>query len=340
MASREDMRDEERQARLAFVVNAGDDAYRGWQRDLYALASRWNAEHFGGRLKPPHVGFGRTPPRSLGTCALTTDYGAPMQITLNEGLVFGSNPSWVVSSGAEGHRRAVIDLFLRLSVQQFVIEHLGADERRYYGCGPRFHAEVNRIGISMKLPPVIFDREGEADAKKPICKGWPHNVRPDGYYGRDVTREALTRLTHPAKHRHSSGQTPPMLGIWQYLLFLQSGGRHEEVRRLVSEQVDRLQAKHASYPVLAKFELGEEDEDGTPVKWEVEFDPAWLAWNCGTISAIAQGVHAFRQYAELPILADALEDAGCDDGVILRHLRARTKGHDSRCWVLRRLLGR
>jgi len=40
-----------------------------------------------------------------------------------------------------------------------------------------------------------------------------------------------------------------------------------------------------------------------------------------------------------PVLADALEDAGCDDGRILRHLRSATKGHGPRCWVLKGLLG-
>ena len=60
--------------------------------------------------------------------------------------------------------------------------------------------------------------------------------------------------------------------------------------------------------------------------------------NGGTVRNLAHAVNAFRAYAELPILADALEEAGCDDSRILRHLRARTKGHDSRCWVLKRLL--
>lgn len=45
----------------------------------------------------------------------------------------------------------------------------------------------------------------------------------------------------------------------------------------------------------------------------------------------------FRDYALLPVLADALQEAGCDDGYVLRYLNSRTKGHDTRCWVLKGL---
>jgi hypothetical protein len=69
----------------------------------------------------------------------------------------------------------------------------------------------------------------------------------------------------------------------------------------------------------------------------VGIDPAWLKWNDGTVRRIAQSIMASRTFAELPILADALEEAGCCDGRILRHLRAEMT-HDSRCWVLRLVL--
>jgi hypothetical protein len=54
---------------------------------------------------------------------------------------------------------------------------------------------------------------------------------------------------------------------------------------------------------------------------------------------LVRGNHDFRAYLELPILADALEESGCEDGRILRHLRATKKGHDARCWVVNGLLG-
>jgi hypothetical protein len=89
-------------------------------------------------------------------------------------------------------------------------------------------------------------------------------------------------------------------------------------------------------PVRRRVERGDTDVDGSPLG-EVGFDPAWLKWNDGTVRRIAQGIKATRAFADLPILADALEEAGCCDGRILHHLRA-AMAHDSRCWVLRLVL--
>lgn len=50
-------------------------------------------------------------------------------------------------------------------------------------------------------------------------------------------------------------------------------------------------------------------------------DPAWLLWNDGTIKKLAQEIHEKKDWSRLAILADALEEAGCTDDVILSHLR-------------------
>jgi hypothetical protein len=44
------------------------------------------------------------------------------------------------------------------------------------------------------------------------------------------------------------------------------------------------------------------------------------------------------KYEELPYLADALLDAGCDDDNLLRHLRS-PGGHVRGCWAVDALLG-
>src|SRR6266851_7257690 len=50
-------------------------------------------------------------------------------------------------------------------------------------------------------------------------------------------------------------------------------------------------------------------------------EPAWLAWNDRTVAKLAQGIYDERAFDRLPILADALEDAGCSDADILSHCR-------------------
>ncbi len=51
-------------------------------------------------------------------------------------------------------------------------------------------------------------------------------------------------------------------------------------------------------------------------------DPAWLAWNDGTVHRLARAIAEQGNYDALPILADALEEAGCVDAEILGHCRS------------------
>jgi hypothetical protein len=71
----------------------------------------------------------------------------------------------------------------------------------------------------------------------------------------------------------------------------------------------------------------------------VAIDPRWTAWNNGTIPAIARRIYEERAFHELPILADALEDAGCTDPDVLSHCRGPGP-HARGCWVVDLLLGK
>jgi len=61
--------------------------------------------------------------------------------------------------------------------------------------------------------------------------------------------------------------------------------------------------------------------------------PACLPRRGGAIRALAETIYRERTYAELPVLADALEDAGCSDEAILAHLRAPGP-HVRGCWAV------
>jgi hypothetical protein len=75
---------------------------------------------------------------------------------------------------------------------------------------------------------------------------------------------------------------------------------------------------------------------GNPFR-EVLPDPAWLRWNDGTVPRIARGISDEGRFADLPILHDALLDAGCDNEDILAHCRT-PEGHVRGCWVIDLLL--
>ena len=58
-----------------------------------------------------------------------------------------------------------------------------------------------------------------------------------------------------------------------------------------------------------------------------------------TVLGLAQAAYDERAFDRLPILADALEEAGCEDGGILDHLRGPGP-HVRGCWVVDLLLGK
>jgi hypothetical protein len=66
---------------------------------------------------------------------------------------------------------------------------------------------------------------------------------------------------------------------------------------------------------------------------------AWRAWQGGTVVRLAQAIYAERRFDDLPVLADALEDAGCADEQVLGHCRGPGE-HVRGCWLLDALLGK
>jgi hypothetical protein len=71
----------------------------------------------------------------------------------------------------------------------------------------------------------------------------------------------------------------------------------------------------------------------------VVIDPTWLTWRGHTIPKLAQAIYDECAFDRLPILADALEDAGCDNADILNHCRQPGE-HVRGCWVVDALLGK
>jgi hypothetical protein len=60
---------------------------------------------------------------------------------------------------------------------------------------------------------------------------------------------------------------------------------------------------------------------------------AVLNWQGGALRDLAQAITDERRFDDLPILADALEEAGCDNAALLQHCRWPGE-HVRGCWVL------
>lgn len=77
------------------------------------------------------------------------------------------------------------------------------------------------------------------------------------------------------------------------------------------------------------------DVAGDPFR-PVAVDPAWLT---STVVGLAEAMYDRRTFHDLPVLADALQDAGCDDADILEHCRGDGP-HVRGCWVVDLVLGK
>ncbi|MBX9578704.1 MAG: hypothetical protein K2X87_00200 [Gemmataceae bacterium] len=62
-------------------------------------------------------------------------------------------------------------------------------------------------------------------------------------------------------------------------------------------------------------------------------------WRTSAVVALARGVYADRAFDRLPVLADALDDAGCTNADLLAHCRDPALTHVRGCWAVDLILG-
>jgi len=75
---------------------------------------------------------------------------------------------------------------------------------------------------------------------------------------------------------------------------------------------------------------------GNPFR-PVAFSPEWQS---DTAVSLAKHIYESRDFSSMPILADALQDAGCDHDDILTHCRNPEQVHVRGCWVVDLVLGK
>ncbi len=94
----------------------------------------------------------------------------------------------------------------------------------------------------------------------------------------------------------------------------------------------------ANHPRTQKTQLRHQFRDifGNPFR-PIAFDPNWRS---STAVGLAQTMYDARNFHAMPILADALQDAGCEDAAILDHCRDANGVHVRGCWVVDLVLGK
>ncbi len=75
---------------------------------------------------------------------------------------------------------------------------------------------------------------------------------------------------------------------------------------------------------------------GNPFR-PVTFTPSWRT---DTAVSLARIMYESREFSAMPVLADALQDAGCDNADVLEHCRDVNQSHVRGCWVVDLVLDR
>jgi hypothetical protein len=312
-----DAADEESLRFVEFVLNHADVGYRLPLEELYLAWQGFNEEFFDERLTVPHLTIAAGPPRAMGYFKSLTDYGSRTQITV-DARIFAARRKFVnMPWPAEGTRLFVHDILLHETVHQYLaeVEHYPDEDNAKHGEG--FADVCNRIGEEKGLPRVYTRRRGPQDASKPVANGWPVNVRPAGYYLGHVIPPDQGR---PERLPDLRGIAGP-LRLFRYLL---DAGQTDKLAGIVRREAERIN-EHAckAKPAAEKGEIS-------------RLNPAWLEWNDGCIKQLLHAICKRKMTDLMPLLADALEAAGCGDELLLTHCRLPVR-HTSDCWVTKRL---
>jgi hypothetical protein len=110
--------------------------------------------------------------------------------------------------------------------------------------------------------------------------------------------------------------------------------------------LSRYDARYRVYSVFLEVAGPARPDPGQP-SWRLD-NPVTRAgtmynfrsWCTDTAVALARQMYESRDFSAMPILADALQDAGCEDEHTLNHCRGASAVHVRGCWVVDLVLGK
>lgn len=125
---------------------------------------------------------------------------------------------------------------------------------------------------------------------------------------------------------HITGSDPGTLMTVPFDLLYAFANRHHPGRPWPEER-------------LAQGQLFLDVLGGTEWERKVRLDESWLTSDGGRVEVMAQTIYDEQRFGDMPILGDALEEAGCQNVTLLEHCREHPL-HVRGCWALDLLLGK
>jgi hypothetical protein len=173
---------------------------------------------------------------------------------------------------------------------------------------------------------ALSERYAECQASKRELKAARSRLGARGGYSAAwAASNALGAILDNVAHRAASNAAQSSI---EFRIFL----------AMEKPNSDRLHARAASSVEHQKQTGLVKEIVGNPFQ-SITIDSVWLTATSRTVPKVARTIYDERAFDRLPILADALEDAGCDNTAILDHCRSGGE-HARGCWVLDLLLGK
>jgi len=191
---------------------------------------------------------------------------------------------------------------------------------RLFGCGCcRYFGAWNRVE-RMKQALIRAERFADGELSESTMEKWSREAWAafqEARTAKTISPEAemylaIRDVTMPSRY---SGYTDAWRGFWIHATEFELDSKDEAISILLALLRDIF---------------------GNPFR-PVTFDPAWRT---DTSAALAKGMYESRDFSAMPILADALQDAGCGNEEVLNHCRDEKQVHVRGCWVVDLVLGK
>jgi hypothetical protein len=163
------------------------------------------------------------------------------------------------------------------------------------------------------LDAAEFTADGGERTEMRLCRR-AINERLTAWFTREDRRRESTILLVG----HAAMSENEFRDITRLLSWVRTSGRGDALRAELAE----------SHRVVS-------DIFGNPFR-PVTLDPSWLT---STVVTLARQMYDSRDFTAMPILADALQDAGCADDQVMTHCRGEGP-HVRGCWVVDQCRGK
>jgi hypothetical protein len=149
----------------------------------------------------------------------------------------------------------------------------------------------------------------------------------------DSTEEVWDEIEGEIYARDLEEAPPAGHGRWDAILSILAGGWHTLAWQNGHAWQTGNSAWRTERAVHAQFVREIFGNPFRPVKFNKK-------WRTSDVQLLAKGVYKEMAFDRMPILADALQDAGCDSDDLLSHLRDTTATHVRGCWAIDLVLGK